>query len=498
MSSSYRASVYNHAIPHGDQWLVFNGVSSALVLLDQPTFLRLEPYLFAERDSIVSRPHFRPVLNRGAAFDLEGIHNPELRSTLEQLIDAQYLVEENLDELDSLRQRYRIRQNEDPLLVTVVPTMDCNLGCYYCYEEKYPSRMSLDTCDRIYDYIVHDLSTRNQKRMHLGWFGGEPMLNRDAIDYLSAKLWPYCKTANIRYSVSMVSNGTVWPSDPQECRDFVLRNKIGSIQFSFDGLAKNHNNRRHYINGNSRHEVSSFDALSRTVEALRGIVKQYLRLNLDKGNKNDVQELIEYFRVRGWFDSGSKIYPYLAALSPYTDACTSVNQTAVDPKEFDEMENGFRDSLGRYIDLSEFVYANYPRALPLNCSAVAKHSVIFGPDGEMYKCPHDLGVKSMTHGHLDQTVNSSASLFQILNNRSNSAERSAAHDYPSYDPFANSTCSQCRYLPNCLGGCPKEKFDDRQYYLGSICETWETIFEPMVRNFADSLQRTQAGAVAML
>ena len=73
--------------------------------------------------------------------------------------------------------------------------MDCNLGCYYCYEEKYPSRMSLATCDRIYDYIVSDLSTRNQKRMHLGWFGGEPMLNRDAIDYLSARLWPYCKTA---------------------------------------------------------------------------------------------------------------------------------------------------------------------------------------------------------------------------------------------------------------------------------------------------------------
>ncbi len=326
------------------------------------------------------------------------------------------------------------------------------------------------------------------------WFGGEPMLNREAIDYLSAKLWPYCKTAKIRCSVSMVSNGTLWPPDPQECRDFVLRNEIGSIQFSFDGLAKNHNNRRHFKDGNSRHEVSSFDALCRTVEALRGIVKQYLRLNLDKGNKDDVQELVEHFRVRGWFDSGSKIYPYLAALSPYTDACTSVNRTAVDPKEFDEMENGFRDYLGSYIDLSEFVYANYPRALPLNCSAVAKHSVIFGPDGEMYKCPHDLGIKSKAHGHLEQTGNASANLFPILNNRSKSAEVPVAHDYPSYDPFASSTCSQCRYLPNCLGGCPKEKFDDRQYYLGSICETWETIFEPMVRNFADSLLRTEVDA----
>ena len=99
-------------------------------------------------------------------------------------------------------------------------------------------------------------------------------------------------------SLQQCGYGTLWPSDPQECRDFVLRNKIGSIQFSFDGLAKNHNNRRHFKDGNRRHEVSSFDALCRTVEALRGIVKQYLRLNLDKGNKDDVQELVEYFSVR--------------------------------------------------------------------------------------------------------------------------------------------------------------------------------------------------------
>ena len=88
MSSLYRASVYNHAIQHGDEWLVFNGVTSALVQLDQRTFLRFEPYLFAQRDSTISRPHFRPVLNRGAAFELEQIHDPELRSTLEQFIDA--------------------------------------------------------------------------------------------------------------------------------------------------------------------------------------------------------------------------------------------------------------------------------------------------------------------------------------------------------------------------------------------------------------------------
>ncbi len=133
----------------------------------------------------------------------------------------------------------------------------------------------------------------------------------------------------------------------------------------------------------------------------RGHARLYLRLNIDEGNKEDAYELVEDFYKRGWFAPGSKIYPYLAALGPYTDTCNSVQRNAVDFKEFDLMDNAFRQHMSQYIDIREFVYANYPRALPLNCSAVADHSVIFGPEGEMYKCTHDLGIKSKSHGYVN-------------------------------------------------------------------------------------------------
>lgn len=356
----FRPSNYNHAVRNNDKWLVFNGVSSALVMLDDPAYQLLSPYLFASpgtpsppsvESSTVLRPRFRPSLTGSEckSFEIDGLSDPSLKESLRDLIEAQYIVEEGFDELAYLEQRYQIRQHDDPLLVTVVTTMDCNLGCYYCFEDKYPSRMTDETCDQIYDYIVNDLSSRNQSRMHLGWFGGEPMLNKEAIDYLSARLLPYCRSTNINCTTSMVSNGTLWPEETDACRDFVVRNQIGSIQFSFDGLPKNHNNRRHYKEGNCKHSVTSFDALCRTVDSLRGYARLYLRLNIDEGNKEDAYELVEHFRQRGWFAPGSKIYPYLAALGPYTDTCSSVQKNAVDFKEFDLMDNAFRQHMAQYI-----------------------------------------------------------------------------------------------------------------------------------------------------
>lgn len=357
----YRPSNYNHALPYRDQWLIFNGVTSALVMLDQGSFERLQPYLFGLQGHTDSR--FRPALNgdRAKPFtsDDAGMA-PSLRDALKDLIDGKYIVEEGFDELGYLRERYETRKHDDPLLVTVVTTMDCNLGCYYCYEEKYPSALSRRTCDRIFDYIAKDLKSRGQNRMHLGWFGGEPMLNQDAIDYLSARLLPYCSANHVRCTVSMVSNGTMWPEDAEVCRSFVIRNRIGSIQFSFDGLPRNHNNRRHYKDGNSRHGISSFDALCRTIEAIRGLARLYLRLNIDSGNKADVYGLVDEFRKRGWLAPNSKIYPYLAALGPYTDACHSVERNSVNMAEFDLMDNEFCQAISEYIDIRQFEYAHYP------------------------------------------------------------------------------------------------------------------------------------------
>jgi uncharacterized protein len=494
MRTRYKPSNYNHAITYKDKVLVFNGVSSALVMLDRDAYERLRPYLFGRsgaglENSDRACTRFRPPLLGAEAepFEIEGLDDRTLQRTLHDLLRAQYIVEESVDELEYLRRRYRDRQHNDPLLVMVTTTMDCNLGCYYCYEDKHPTYLSNEICDGIFEHIRKDLQQRDQKRMHLSWYGGEPMLNQEAITYLSAKVIGYCDESGARYTASMVSNGTVWPRDPEDAVRFVSGNRIGSIQFSFDGLPDNHNKRRHYVDGNRNHAVSSFDALCSTVDAIRGHARIYLRLNLDRGNQADAYRLVDYFHERGWLYPGSKVFPYLAPLGPYTDVCRSVEKTAINLTDYDLMNNDFRRYLSKYADIREFGWGYYPRSLQLNCSAVASHSVIFGPDGAMYKCPHDLGVRTNSHGHVAYRPDNGANLFPILANASASNGHKPHNDYPAYDRFSKEPCSQCRYLPTCLGGCPKVQMEQQAYYLDSVCHHWENSFEAMIRTYADSM-----------
>src|SRR5665213_2614917 len=190
MDVRYKPSAYNHVVRLGDSWLVFNGVSSALISLDHDGYSRLSPYLFAPgipstgqiQTDLPIGSRFRPTLNIAPSIAFSLPFDPTERAAIVELLSGHFIVPADNDELLELKQRFDSNKSDDPLLVTVVTTMDCNLGCYYCYEDKYPSGMSNEVCDQILDYIKKDIVNRRQDRMHLGWFGGEPMLNRAAIE----------------------------------------------------------------------------------------------------------------------------------------------------------------------------------------------------------------------------------------------------------------------------------------------------------------------------
>lgn len=472
--SRYKCSNYNHVFPFHDKMLIFNGVSSALVVLEKEKYEQLQPYLFNK-----------------AGFAMEAVEDGGLRSFLQELQNGLYIIEESVDELDYIRQRYRYHKQNDALMVTVATTMDCNLGCYYCYEDRYQSYLSNQTCDAIFDYIKKDLVERDGKRLHMTWYGGEPMMNRQAIDYLSEKLLAYCDQNEIKYTSSIVTNGTMWPPEAAEAVAFVDKNQIRHVQFSFDGLEQNHNNRRHYRDGNNKHEVSSFDAMCSTIDALRGHAKIYLRMNLDDRSMNDAYGLIDFFVERGWLFPGSKVYPYLSRIGPLTDACGVAAKTAVDGDEFNLLNNELRQYMAKHFDIREFAWTHYPRSLRITCSAVADHSILFGPDGALYKCPHDLGVHSKSHGNVGK-ASSGSELLPILNNRARTTQSNPnPNDYFSFDPFSSPKCSVCKYLPICLGGCPKVKLEDRGFYADSFCKYWDASLEPMVKTFAESSMQWQ-------
>src|SRR5262249_28825318 len=144
-----------------------------------------------------------------------------LQSVFDELIRGHFFLPSSFDEAVNLKERYEHCRRNSPFYVTITTTMDCNLGCYYCYEDKSKSYLARSTCDQIINWIDQQFAAKEHQKLYTDWYGGEPMLNQEAIDYFSRRIIPSCDDRGILYSSAMISNGTLWPED---ARGFVERN----------------------------------------------------------------------------------------------------------------------------------------------------------------------------------------------------------------------------------------------------------------------------------
>src|SRR5262249_29382749 len=162
---------------------------------------------------------------------------------LDQLVRNGFLVRSGTDEVAEIRERYLRARRDAPICIELVTTMDCNLGCYYCYEERTGDKLRITDVEGILR-LVRDRFERSRKdRLHLDWFGGEPLLNIDFMNAASRAIQDYCAANGIRFTASVASNGTCWPADVGQ---FVEQHKLREVQISFDGLEDKHNRRRRY------------------------------------------------------------------------------------------------------------------------------------------------------------------------------------------------------------------------------------------------------------
>lgn len=485
MSDHYKASYYTRAIGDGPWTLLFNGVTSGLMRLPQDLADEIVPLLGPSRTNEAGRglAEWNP-----PRFDLDRL-SPILREAFPEFLRGRFFVPAEEDEIAFLRRRNEFTRRNDPFLVTITTTLDCNFDCYYCYEDKSPVYLSRELCDQILAYVEEKIEAKEHPKLYTDWYGGEPMLNKDAVEYFSAKAIEYCDRKGIGYSSGMISNGTHWPED---ARGFALRNRLNHIQITLDGPARHHNARRGYKKGHEQ-EDSSFDVVVRTVDRLMGSTRVYLRINVDPGVGRSVLEMVDLFLEHGWLSPGAKVYPYLAPIGPMTEHCGFIGTSDTFQRfqhDFEEIKREFQRELARHVDAKGIEHLQiYPTTRRMNCAAVGDNSVIFGPEGLMYKCGLDVGVHERAFDSLQPLPEPPkperlSSPFVIL--KETPAVGSKAHPYDTYDPFTHERCSQCQYLPVCMGGCPKTWFEGNEFYLTRQSAYWENNFEGMIRTYAET------------
>ena len=175
----------------------------------------------------------------------EYIQYRELNFKTEELqndfVEQGFLIDDTVNEIgvfNAYSKQLSRRSNPIPN-ITVTPTMECNARCFYCYENGVrQGRMSKENAEKIVAFIKSlDIS----KGVFITWFGGEPLMNQEWMDYFADLL----RAEKIKFSAFMISNGS--KIDESVVGKMKRDWGISSIQITFDGDYEEYVKRKNYV-----------------------------------------------------------------------------------------------------------------------------------------------------------------------------------------------------------------------------------------------------------
>ncbi len=152
---------------------------------------------------------------------------PDLRT---KLIQAQILVE---DETNELKQILGMRKR-NPAAFRILTTTACNASCAYCYEREIkPFTMDLSVAEETAVFLTQRLAASGEDILLLEWFGGEPLLNTEAID----RICSWLQARKVRFLSTLTTNGTML--SPEVDR-LVYDWSLTGVQIGLDGAGRTH------------------------------------------------------------------------------------------------------------------------------------------------------------------------------------------------------------------------------------------------------------------
>lgn len=176
--------------------------------------------------------------------------------------------------------------NPKSLELILYPTEQCNFRCTYCYEDFLIGRMDEKTQAGIKNLIARRLP--KLEKLHLQWFGGEPLAAKDLVLDLSGFAKRACDETGVNFSGSLTTNGYLLTLDlAQKLCDLNQRN----YQISLDGFEAGHDQTRKLASG-----AGTFNRIWSNLLSLKDSsldFKVTLRVHLTKENIASVKTLAE-------------------------------------------------------------------------------------------------------------------------------------------------------------------------------------------------------------
>jgi len=409
--------------------LVFNSLYGSLTLL--------QPEEMALAKCILEDPATTPP-GAGALYD--------------DLVKQRYLVANDIDEraIVVARKHAGIR-DQNRLDLIIMPTLDCNFACTYCYEEHPPSRMTEQTREAIKAWLTKEIP--KHKVFLLIWFGGEPLMGYRTVLQITRHALQVAQQNNVAFIGHMTTNGYLL--DQRRVKELIDAN-VFEFQITLDGAPEAHNRLRILRNGRG-----TFDKVFQNILVLARADERTtisLRVNFNGSNLHSIPNLLSLFPA----DVRSKLD---LEMEPIFGSCTL---SAVGNLPAEDISQ----ALAEYCSLAEGMGYRVKHGLSqirtgrlVYCLAERESQLVINYNGDVYKC----GVATFRPEDRVGYIVGDGTLVKV-------EER--WNQYVSSKLFEEQ-CYMCKYLPLCMGGCRSARLKNEG--TGSFCSLIPTNTTTLLR-----------------
>jgi len=226
-------------------------------------------------------------------------------STLKILKKQEIIIPEAKDEFLEYKELLENHLEDSSIFnVVVMPTLNCNLSCSYCFQKnKITSNdLSYSNIIKIIDEIFNWTKNKKIKKINTTFFGGEPTLRPDIIDRYITEFHKKNKS-KIEYSCNIVTNGVELS---QLHIDLLKKLNLESINVTIDGIESVHNSRRF---GPNIHQT--FSTIISNINKYSEQVKFSINIVIDDQNYSGLKELAMFLTTNIQLKTQTTISLYL-------------------------------------------------------------------------------------------------------------------------------------------------------------------------------------------
>lgn len=399
-----KQSTYNIFINEDPRFFVYNQISGGILEVNE----RLYTFLKENKDIKYLESNTADLLYKTGMLCPKELNEPEI------------IIARNRE------QRY----GNKIVRLTILPTMDCNFKCWYCYENHVPSIMEQSTINSIVSFANKLLVENRPKQFQLDWFGGEPLLHFNDIIYpLSLKLKKICSTNNVTFFNSITSNGYLINETMVEKFKEI---ELCSFQITLDGEEKYHNKTRFTEKDHETYRkiINNIELLCRSINEIKMVV----RINYTVQNLKTIEKIADSFNE----DLRTKIVISPHVVWQHLERISNLSET------IEIKMNVFRSKGYRIKD-----YVANPKKC-IGCYTENMLQFVINYDSKVYKCTARDFSEKYSIGKLDSRGNFIPSSLFFKYYSTNSA-------------FEREECLQCNLLPSCRQSCIQKVMEKEKY-----------------------------------